>query len=294
MKNKILFPKPIIILFYILSTILLLIYSLALSNPLEPIKYFSYLYSTYCLVIVISNTKRFARYLKTKITNGKLYSKIKKNLYKNAKIKQYCTDKIYRIRVNLILATIMNFIFIFLKLHDGIKYHSNWFISFAIYYIALTITRIYLLTKYNKKWKRKEEYKVYKRTGYIMMILNLILTGMIIQMIRKNVATLYPGHVIYLSALYTFYFVTVSTIGIIKYRKNTSPILTSIKNIDFFASLVSILILQTTMIATFDSDNLSYMKLMNTITGTIVIILVLLISTFVIIKGTSNSKKDNE
>jgi len=62
-------------------------------------------------------------------------------------------------------------------------------------------------------------------------------------------------------------------------------ILSSVKVINLLTASVSILMLQTTMIATFDGTNIEFMKLMNQITGGIISVITLTISTYMIIKG---------
>lgn len=108
---------------------------------------------------------------------------------------------------------------------------------------------------------------------------------MIIQMVAKNVAIIYDDHVIYLSAMYSFYLIISATINIFRYRKYNSPILSSVKIINLFTALVSILMLQTTMIARFREDSFDYMRRMNSVTGTIVPAIILSTAIFMIFKG---------
>lgn len=63
--------KPIFILFLIISTTILLIYSLGNDKAVSFIKYFSYLYSTISLIVVLFNIKRFYLYIKSNILNTK-------------------------------------------------------------------------------------------------------------------------------------------------------------------------------------------------------------------------------
>lgn len=282
------FKQPwYLIVFYIISTIILLIYSLGYEKAIEWVKYFTYLYSTYSLIVVIVNLKRFHLFLKNKMINTNTYKNIKSLLYKNKTIEKYFTDKKFMNLINLNLSTIINFIFIFLKFRDGVVYKSSWFISLSIYYLILTITKIFLLRKLNENKDIKYEYAVYRSTGYLLMALNLILAGMTIQMIIKDVSQVYEGNIIFASAFYSFYLIITAIINMFKYRKYNSPILSSVKTINLFTALVSILMLQTTMIATFSVDNyMEYMQLMNTLTGSGVLLIILTISTYMIIKGT--------
>lgn len=113
------------------------------------------------------------------------------------------------------------------------------------------------------------------------MILNISLVIMII----SNVAVINSGYIIYVTAIYTFYLIISASIDVVKYKKYKSLILSSIKAINLLTASVSILMLQTTMIATFSENNIEFMRLMNIITGSIISIVTLGISTYMIING---------
>ena len=94
--------------------------------------------------------------------------------------------------------------------------------------------------------------------------------GMIILMVRTNSGFTYPNYFIYLSALYTFYIAIISIINIIKFSKIGNSILYASKFLNFISALMSVLALQTAMIARFSEEGDDYRKLMNTITGSAV------------------------
>ena len=288
--DKVLKIKPIIIILLIISTVMLLIYSLGVEDANEIIKYFSFLYSAISLIIVICNIKRFYRYVKNKIINTRIYSNSKKKLYKNKYIEKYFEDIRFKNIVNLCLSSVINFSFIFIKFVDGINNRSLWFISLSIYYFLLTIIRLFLLNNL-RKFDKEKEYIVYKRIGYFIMIINIALVIMILQMVRTNVALAQARYIMYLTALYSFYLIINAIVNVVEYRKYKSPILSSIKIINLLAASVSILMLQTTMIATFGENDFEYMKLMNTITGSIISVITLGISTYMIINGQKRLKK---
>lgn len=283
--NKNLFHyKCSTILFLIISTILLLIYSLGYDDSFEPINYFSYLYSSFSLVVVICNIKRFYLYLKKKFLKTKLFNNINIFLNKNRLIKRYFDDIRFKNVINLSISAIINFGFIFINFINGILNKSIWFISVALYYFLLTIIRIILLNNL-RKYNIKKEYKIYRNVGYFILVLNVALVIMIIQMVHSNVAIVYDRYVIYLTATYTFYLIINAIINVFVYKKYNSPILSSVKVINLLTSSVSILILQTTMIATFGENDLEYMQLMNGITGSAISFLTIAVSIYMIKKS---------
>ena len=94
--------------------------------------------------------------------------------------------------------------------------------------------------------------------------------GMIALMVRTNSGYSYPGTIIYLSALYTFYAMGLSIVNLVRFRRLGSPILSAAKVLSFIAALMSVLGLQTAMIAQFSAGNDGYRRMMNTITGSCV------------------------
>ena len=92
------------------------------------------------------------------------------------------------------------------------------------------------------------EHRCYRVTAWLLFLLNIPMGGMIILMVLTNSGFSYPGHIIYLSALYTFYTLVTSVLNLVKFRRLGSPILTAAKVLNFISAMISILGLQTAMI----------------------------------------------
>ena len=120
-----------------------------------------------------------------------------------------------------------------------------------------------------------------------IFLLNIPMGGMIMLMIRTNSGFSYPGYIIYLSALYTFYSFIISIKNIVKYRKVGSSILSSAKVLNFISA----------MIAHFSSHGEAYRKMMNMITGGVVYGSVVLIAIYMLNHSKnliiSNKEKNN-
>ena len=130
----------------------------------------------------------------------------------------------------------------------------------------------------------------YRNIGYGLFLLNIPMGGMIILMIKTNAGYSNPGYIIYLSALYTFYTVIVAVINLVKFHKTGNLILSANKIINFVCALMSILALQTAMIYRFSSHGDSYRQMMNTITGVIVYVLVIMTAFYMIIHSKKGKK----
>lgn len=110
-------------------------------------------------------------------------------------------------------------------------------------------------------------------------------------MVQTNSGYSYPGYIIYVSALYTFYTMTVSIINLVKFGKLGNPILSAAKVLNFISAMMSILGLQTAMISQFSKNGESYRKMMNMITGGSVYGIVILIAVYMLLHS-KKIKKD--
>ena len=114
--------------------------------------------------------------------------------------------------------------------------------------------------------------------------------GMIALMVRANASFSYPGTIIYASALYTFYTMALAIVNLVKYRRLGSPILSAATVQNLVSAMMSILGLQTAMISQFDPGNEAFRKTMNTMTGSVVYGVVILIALWMLRHGGKERK----
>lgn len=133
----------------------------------------------------------------------------------------------------------------------GVINQSAWFITMAVYYSLL---------------------------GILLLLLNLALSGVVLLTIAKGTAKTHSVIMVISIAAYTFYKITMAVINMVKVRKMQSPSLITIRNIGVADALVSILTLQTTMLASFQDTSTIDANQMNGITGLAVCILMRVLS----------------
>ena len=182
---------------------------------------------------------------------------------------QYIQDPVFRGSVSLYHGMIANFCYAAFRFTVGIRYASIWFLSIAIYYLILGGMRAYLAVCYHHRTPNCAPC-CYRQTAQLLFLLNLPMGGMILLMVHTNSGYSYPEYILYCSALYTFYTATISVVHLIRFRKYGSPILSAAKILNFIAAMMSLLGLQTAMIAQFSADNTAFRKIMNAITGGII------------------------
>ena len=176
----------------------------------------------------------------------------------------------------------VNFFYVVFRILAGIRYASVWFLSIAIYHLLLGIMRLSLALSCRNR-NMKSELRCYRRTAWLLFLLNIPMGGMIVLMVLTDSGYSYPGYVIYLSSLYTFYTIILAIVNLVKFRKLGSPILSAAKILNFVAALMSLLGLQTAMISQFSTEGENFRRMMNAITGGGVWFSVILIAVYMLL-----------
>lgn len=165
----------------------------------------------------------------------------------------------------------------------GVIYGSVWFIALAAYHLGLALfrARIAVWRKYKKTGGMAGG--VYFRTALMLFALDMPMGGMIYLMARTDAGFSYPGYVIYISAIYTFWSVGAAVYGYVKAAwigKSGShdPVGVSIKALNAARAAVSVLGLQTAMLTSFAGGDDEYIRVMNTVTGGFVFAAVIFIA----------------
>ena len=173
-------------------------------------------------------------------------------------VQRYLQDAKFRTDISLYVGFAVNLLYIAIKMASGLYYHSPWFISLAVYYALLAVMRLLLL--YRWKWPeglalQRVELRRYRFCGIVLLMMNFALAGVVTFIVHQNRGYEYPGVLIYAMAAYSFYAVIIAATNVVKFRRHGSPILSAAKAINLVAAMVSILSLETAMLAQFGSDN---------------------------------------
>lgn len=227
-----------------------------------------YVTAAYGMAVVVMTVVKDVPKLKKKAKTGALMQKVNSTTIGA----RYCSDLAFRGTLSIYEGMIINFLYAIFRVITGICYGSVWFLSMAAYHLVLGGMREYLAVAYRRKERMGASYqsKCYRKTAGLLLLLNIPMGGMIFLVIQENSAYQYPGYIIYLSVMYTFYTIVLAIINLFKYRKLGSPILSAAKILNFVSAMMSVFGLQTAMIAHFSTEGETFRKLMNTITGSFV------------------------
>ncbi len=162
-----------------------------------------------------------------------------------------------RARLALPFGMLANLAFAAFRLVTGLFYHSFWFAAEAIYYIILSLIR-YLLSKKETAAKEREaperltmEWEAYRRTAQLLLLQDVSLGGIVLSVLLEEQTIIYPGYVLSISAIFTFFRVALSLRQIARFRKRESPALLSSKALSLCGSLLSVFTTQATVLSLF-------------------------------------------
>lgn len=284
--QKLLHPSKWVLIFVPPLSFAALIFIFATQTTRSASAYMIYCMSAYSLTIWLAALPRLIKEMKTAIMTSRFMRKVSSSKVTG----RYLNDLAFRGNISIYQGMAVNAFYVVFRIVAGIRYASVWFISMAVYYLVLGCFRAYLIVCYRRR-DPELEHRCYHTTAWLLFLLNVPMGGMIVLMVRTNSAFSYPGSIIYLSALYTFYTMVTSVLNLVKFRKLGSPILSAAKVLNFIAAMMSILGLQTAMISRFSENGESYRKMMNAITGGFVYGIVILIAVIMLLHSRKTRKK---
>jgi hypothetical protein len=230
----------------------------------------------------------------------KQYSTIKQKLYDNPLGSRFMTDKVFRTNVSLSVSFVISMLYVGINLWSWHALKSYWFMVLAVYYVIMAVMR-FLLVRYVRIQKiganMLGEWKRSRICAYILLLINLSLSGAVLMILYQHRGYDYPGMMIYVMALYTFYALTMSIVDIVKYRKMGSPVMSTAKIVSLSAALVSLLNLETAMFAQFGADMTpKHQRIFIILTGAGVSITVVTLSVILIVNANKEIRriKDGE
>ena len=230
----------------------------------------------------------------------KQYSTLKQKVYNDPLGNRLLTDRVFRIHVSLSLSFVINMLYVGINLWSWHTLKSYWFMVLAVYYVIMAVMR-FLLVRYVRIQKIGTsilgEWKRSRICAYILLLINLSLSGAVLMILYQHRGYDYPGVMIYVMALYTFYALTMSVVDIVKYRKMGSPVMSTAKIVSLSAALVSLLNLETAMFAQFGADmSGEHQRIFIILTGAGVSITVVTLSVILIVNANREIRriKDGE
>ena len=281
MLKKIVFPPVFFVFLLVNISVAGLIFVFTQGMEREPLAYIIYTLSSYMLMTVCARVPGIVK-------------RVKDALHENRYTDMYLTDKDLRMRISLYQGLLITFLFASYKIVLGFVYNSNWFFAMAGYNVILSLMRFVLIYRSQKKGfseyeERKRGVQSYHVCGWLVMILNIAVSVIMFMVIVQKQTIHYDMIAAIGLATHTFYCFLRSLINMIKYRGRKNLIFAAVKRIDMVKAIVSVFILQVTMLCTFDTGaEWLDIRQMNMYTGIMVIIAINTIGAMMI----AGAKKD--
>ena len=224
------------------------------------------------------------------------YGVMKQKIYDNPLGNRYMTDRKFRAKVSLYMSLGINLLYVLTNLWSWYISRSWWFVVLAAYYVIMALMR-FLLVRYVRvdglgmlrEWKRA------RTCACILLLINLSLSGAVLMILYQNRGYDYPGMMIYVMALYTFYSAIHAIIEIIRYRAWGSPVMSTAKIVSLSAALVSMLNLETAMFAQFGADvAVEHQRIFIILTGAGISVTVVTFCVILIVKANKEIRRKKD
>ena len=187
----------------------------------------------------------------------------------------------------------VNLLYAALNLYSGVRYQSAWFVALAFYYTLLSVMRGFLAGRLHRAPAGQDlpaELRSYRICGIVLLVMNQALAGIVFYIVKQNRGFTYSGTLIYAMAAYTFYITISAAVNVARFRKHGSPLLSAAKAISLTAALVSMLSLETAMLAQFGAETPRFRLVMTAASGGAVCVFVLGMAVYMIVRSTRRLK----
>ena len=171
-------------------------------------------------------------------------------------VQKYRGDEKFRNKVNLYASAACNLAFVAVQLYGGIRYQSPWFTALAVYYALLSAVRFYIGRAVGKQGS--EAWAVFRWVGFVMLILNLVLILMISIMITNPEIAIHRYSVVIavIVAFWTIGSAGMTVYNLVQVRKKNDPVALADRLVGLVTAVVSVLMLQTAMIASLSTPEI--------------------------------------
>lgn len=271
-----LYPHLAVILCLLPIAIVLLVLSLVYLTPESILAILAYLLAFYVLLAICFRVPRMIV----------CFQSFKR---KNKYLQKWFSDVHLRMNVALYTSLISNVAFAIFQLVLGFYNHSYLFVSMFVYYGLLGLMRFFLL-KHTRNYQANEavliETKKYTLCGWLLLVMNLALAVVVAFVILLNEKFQHHMIITIAMAAFTFLAFTLAIIDLVRYRKYQSPVYSAAKIINLIAACVSVLTLETTMLARFGTtENELFKRIILAVTGAVVIGCAITMAIIMIVQG---------
>lgn len=284
--KALLFPHIAVLLLLLPSATAALVYAFIAPDEHDPLHIAAYVLSFYTLLVWCLRAPRLPNALRRIKTE-------------NPYARRWLSDARLRMNVTLTGNVLWNGAYAALQLGLGLHNHSPWFYSLFGYYFSLAFMRFFLLRytlRHRPGEKTEQELRHYRACGWVFLLMNLALSGMMLFMIREDRAARHHEVVTIAMAAYTFTSLTMAIVNVVRYRRYQSPVFSASKVVSLASACVSMLTLEASMLTTFSDDGMSpqTQTLFLALSGGAVSVMIITTAVYMIVKSNRKLKNREE
>lgn len=274
--HKILFPHPVLVLLLSILSCGGLIWVFSTGRDFTVIAYVLYGHSAYSLTVLCALLWKKLPWLIQQFRQDPLARKLMQE------------DGAFGI--GMYAEQCINFCYGGFKILLGIVEASAWIGADGIYNFTQGCIQLYQILKHKKVTALRQQWKVYRISGYLIIGSHLTMAGMMFQMIQMGRHEASGEISIIATAAFTFYKLISGFIAMAKDRKHQIPLDSSAIFLNFAQALYNLFVLQVGLLWVFGGSEYPYRNLMNTLTGMAVCMLVLGMGIYMICRANKNLK----
>ncbi len=150
---------------------------------------------------------------------------------------------------------------VIIAVNYGIIATSIWYCAVAVYYIILSVTRAVIIARTRNvnvnvtltlQQQNMQKIKIYRATGWLLLILTAALITILWTMVQyPSMGFHFEGLLIFVAAAFTCYKIVFAAHNLIRVRGINDYAVRAVRNINFTDALVSVLALQTALLAAY-------------------------------------------
>lgn len=250
----------------------------------------AYQLSVYALVITITACMRVLPALARRVREGALLNRLRATPLGLLLLK----DAAFRAWITVYLSLAWDLLVAAAKLIAGFAVRSAWLITLGAYYLFLAVLRAMIVRPIRARRARAafvEGVRRYRDCGVALLAMNQILVSVVVQAVLARGGFNYPGPLIYLMAAYAFWAVVSATVRLVKFHREADPLLSAAKAVSLTAAMVSMLALQSALIARFGDGDVLFRRAMTGALGGAVCLVELAIAVYMIARGTRELRR---
>lgn len=215
---------------------------------------------------------------------------IRINVLDNPLVKPLVESPERRFLLGLFRGEVVNLGYGIFKTVSGFLLCSAWIWADGLYNLIQGIIQLGQFTQHRRHLPIEKQWKSYRLCGWMILVMHLTMTGLVFMMIHRGQAEEYPGYMIFATAAFTFYKLISSLIHVAKDRKHRSPVDSSVRMLDLTQAWFSVFSLQVALLHAFDDGSVDA-RLMNSLTGGAVCMLVMATGIYMICRANRDLKK---